>query len=117
MSNELRSEVFRDFTTRPPKNHLRVSYRVEPRQLREPYKNSKKNICNLCIYFLTHLQHCDGNTKMNWREYTKHKTNWREYKNELAGIHKTQDELAGILSMGLEPMASSLLDSRSNQLS
>jgi len=25
--------------------------------------------------------------------------------------------LAGILSMGLEPMASSLLDSRSNQLS
>ena len=107
MSNELRSEVFRDFTTRPPKNHLRVSYRVEPRQLREPYKNSKKNICNLCIYFLTHLQHCDGNTKMNWREY----------KNELAGIQKTQDELAGILSMGLEPMASSLLDSRSNQLS
>ena len=61
MSNELKSEVFRDFTTRPPKNHLRVSYRVEPRQLREPYKNSKKNICNLCIYFLTHLQHCDGN--------------------------------------------------------
>jgi len=67
MSDELRSEVFRDFTTRPPKNHLR-----------EPYKNSKKNICNLCIYFLTHLQHCDGNTKMNWREY----------KNELAGIQK-----------------------------
>ena len=88
-------EVFREFTTR---------------QLREPYKNSKKNICNLCIYFLTHLQHCDGNTKMNWREYTKHKTNWRENT-------KTQDELAGILSMGLEPMASSLLDSRSNQLS
>ena len=59
-------------------------------------------------------------------------TLWWEYKNELAGIHKTQDELAGkhktnwreyknelagILSMGLEPMASSLLDSRSNQLS
>ena len=102
MSDELKSEVFRDFTTRPPKNHLRVSYRVEPRQLREPYKNSKKNICNLCIYFLTHLQHCDGNTKTQ---------------DELAGIHKTQDELAGILSMGLEPMASSLLDSRSNQLS
>ena len=32
-------------------------------------------------------------------------------------IHITQNELAGILSMGLEPMASSLLDSRSNQLS
>ena len=107
MSDELRSEVFRDFTTRPPKNHLRVSYRVEPRQLREPYKNSKKNICNLCIYFLTHLQHCDGNTKMNWREY----------KNTRRIGGKTQDELAGILSMGLEPMASSLLDSRSNQLS
>ena len=63
MSDELRSEVFRDFTTRPPKNHLRVSYRVEPRQLREPYKNSKKIYAVGRIYFLTHLQHCDGNTK------------------------------------------------------
>ena len=57
-----------------------------------------------------------------WWEYKnelagiqKHKTNWRENTRRIGG--KTQDELAGILSMGLEPMASSLLDSRSNQLS